>query len=54
MVNCLHTSILKKFLITQDSPLIASDNSFGDNFDTSYAYGPMQVKRILIGVRHNL
>ena len=47
-------SVKNIFNYTQDSPLIDSNNPFGDNFDTSYAYGPMQGRRILIGIRYNL
>ena len=35
---------------TQDSPLIDWQNPFGDNFDTSYAYGPLQSRRLLMGL----
>jgi len=39
---------------TQPSPLIDSENPFGDNFDTSFAYGPLQVRRFYGGLRWNL
>jgi outer membrane receptor for ferrienterochelin and colicins len=38
------------FNYTQDSPLIDWQNPFGDNFDTSYAYGPLQSRRLLMGL----
>ena len=50
----IYSSVKNIFNYTQESPLIAYDNPFGDNFDTSYAYGPMQGRRILIGIRYNL
>lgn len=39
------------FNYTQDSPLIDSENPFGDNFDTAYAYGPLQTRRFFLGIR---
>ncbi|MCB0431376.1 MAG: TonB-dependent receptor [Flavobacteriales bacterium] len=36
---------------TQDSPLIDPEHPFGDHFDTSYAYGPLQVRRFFAGFR---
>ena len=33
------------------SPLVDFENPFSDNFDTSYAYGPLQGRRFLVGVR---
>lgn len=39
------------FNYTQDSPLIDPANPYGDNFDTSYAYGPLQVRRFFLGLR---
>lgn len=43
---------VKNFLnYTQPSPLIDPGNPFGDAFDTSYAYGPLQVRRFYFGLR---
>ena len=42
------------FDYTQDSPLINPENPFGKNFDTAYAYGPMQGRRFLLGVSYKL
>lgn len=42
------------FNYTQESPLIDPSNPYGDNFDTSYAYGPLQVRRFFIGLRWQL
>ncbi|MFT5822019.1 MAG: outer membrane receptor for ferrienterochelin and colicins [Crocinitomix sp.] len=42
------------FNYTQESPLIDPQNPFGDSFDTSYAYGPLQVRRFYIGFRYGL
>lgn len=39
---------------TQMSPLIDPANPFGDNFDTSYAYGPLQVRRFFVGLRYGI
>lgn len=36
---------------TQDSPLIDPQHPFGDAFDTTYAWGPLQGRRFVIGVR---
>lgn len=36
---------------TQDSPLIAPEDPFGPNFDTSYAWGPLQPRRIILGFK---
>lgn len=41
------------FDYTQESPLIDWQNPFGDNFDTSYAYGPLQGRRFLLGMSLN-
>ena len=37
------------FNYTQESPLVDWQNPFGDDFDTSYAYGPLQSRRYLFG-----
>ena len=42
------------FDYTQDSPLINPEKSFADNFETTYAYGPMQARRFVLGVSYNL
>ena len=39
---------------TQPSPLIDPQNPFGDNFDASYAYGPLQTRRFLLGIRYSV
>lgn len=39
---------------TQESPLIAPEDPFGPNFDTSYAWGPLQPRRFIIGVKWHL
>ena len=39
---------------TQDSPLVAPEDPFGDAFDTAYAYGPLQTRRYFIGLRWRL
>lgn len=39
---------------TQDSPLINPENPFGENFDTAYAWGPLQQRRFYMGLRLNI
>lgn len=39
---------------TQASPLIDPMNPYGENFDTAYAYGPLQVRRYFFGLRWSL
>ena len=39
---------------TQDSPLIAPERPFSDDFDTSYAWGPLQQRRMYIGMRYTI
>ena len=39
---------------TQKSPLIDPKNPFGDNFDTTLAYGPLQTRRFFIGFRKSI
>ena len=36
---------------TQPTPLIAPEDPFGNAFDTAYAYGPLQVRRVVLGLR---
>ncbi len=36
---------------TQPSPLIDPENPFGENFDTIYAYGPLQPRRFYMGLK---
>ncbi len=40
------------FNYTQNTPLVDPGNPFGDNFDTSYAYGPVETRRYYIGFRY--
>jgi outer membrane receptor for ferrienterochelin and colicins len=42
------------FNYTQDSPLIRPDAPFSDQFDTSYAYGPLQTRRFVLMVAYTL
>ena len=39
---------------TQESPIIDSENPFGEDFDTAYAYGPMQGRRFVLGISFKL
>ncbi|MEX1001096.1 MAG: TonB-dependent receptor [Crocinitomicaceae bacterium] len=50
----VYTGIKNIFNYTQPSPLIDPQNPFGDNFDTSYAYAPLQVRRFFLGLRWSL
>lgn len=38
------------FNYMQESPLIDSQNPFGDKFDTTYIYGPLHSREIFIGI----
>jgi outer membrane receptor for ferrienterochelin and colicins len=38
----------------QDSPLIDPANPFGNNFDTSYAYGPLIGRRFVVGFKYKI
>lgn len=42
------------FNYTQDSPLIRPDAPFSEQFDTSYAYGPLQTRRLVLSVTYSL
>jgi outer membrane receptor for ferrienterochelin and colicins len=42
------------FNYTQPSPLIDPEHPFGKNFDTAFAYGPLQVRRFFFGLRWSL
>ncbi len=50
----VYLAVKNLFNYTQPSPLIDPANPFGLNFDTSYAYGPLQVRRYLLGIRWNV
>lgn len=39
---------------TQESPLIDPENPFGDAFDTSFAWGPLQKRRFFAGIRYRI
>lgn len=40
--------------VRQNNPVIGSDNSFGDNFDTTYVYGPIFGSMYYAGLRYRL
>jgi outer membrane receptor for ferrienterochelin and colicins len=42
------------FNYTQDSPLIRPDAPFSEQFDTSYAYGPLQTRRVVLSLTYTL
>lgn len=37
---------------TQESPIIAADQPFSDEFDTNFAYGPIQTRRFIFGLSY--
>lgn len=39
---------------TQTSPLVDPENPFGEDFDTIYAYGPLQPRRYYVGIKWHL
>lgn len=47
----IYFAVKNIFNWTQDSPLIAPEAPFGPNFDTAYAWGPLQTRRFLMGVK---
>lgn len=49
----LYTAVKNVFNYTQSSPLVDPEHPFGENFDTAYAYGPLQTRRLLFGMRWN-
>jgi outer membrane receptor for ferrienterochelin and colicins len=50
----VYAGIKNIFNWTQSSPLIDAANPFGKDFDTAYAWGPLQTRRFFVGVRWNL
>jgi outer membrane receptor for ferrienterochelin and colicins len=53
-VLSLSLGVRNLFNYMQRSPLIAPDRPFSDEFDTAYAYGPLQGRRIMIGMQWNV
>lgn len=49
-----YLSIKNLFNYTQESPIIAPDRPFSDNFATDRVFGPMQGRRLLLGIRYEL
>lgn len=49
-----YVAVKNLFNYTQDSPLIDYESPFGNSFDTSYAYGPLQTRRLVFGLRVQL
>ncbi len=39
---------------TQPTPIVDPENPFSDNFDTAYIYGPLETRRLQLGVRLNM
>jgi outer membrane receptor for ferrienterochelin and colicins len=50
----LYGGVKNLWNFTQNSPLIDPANPFGEYFDTSYAWGPLQTRRFYMGVRWNI
>ena len=50
----VYAGVKNIFNWTQSSPLIDAANPFGKDFDTAYAWGPLQTRRFFVGVRWNL
>lgn len=50
----IYTGVKNIFNYTQPSPLVDPANPYGDWFDTSYAYGPLQTRRFFLGLRWSL
>jgi outer membrane receptor for ferrienterochelin and colicins len=50
----IYGAVNNLFDYTQPSPLIDPGNPFGDDFDASYLYGPLQGRRFILGARYGL
>ncbi len=50
----LYAGVKNIWKYTQPSPLIAPEAPFSDDFDTSYAWGPLQSRRVFAGFRYNM
>lgn len=50
----VYSGVKNIFNYTQPSPLVSPENPYAPEFDTSYAYGPLQARRFYLGVRYNL
>lgn len=50
----VYAGVKNIFNWTQSSPLINPENPFGKDFDTAYAWGPLQTRRFFVGVRWSL
>jgi outer membrane receptor for ferrienterochelin and colicins len=48
----LYAGVKNLFNYTQVSPMTDPTNPFGDSFDTAYVYGPMQTRRLIVGMRY--
>ena len=47
----IYAAVKNIFNWTQDSPLVAPEDPFGPDFDTSYAWGPLQPRRFILGFK---
>ncbi len=47
----VYAGVKNIFNWTQSSPLIDAANPFGKDFDTAYAWGPLQTRRFFVGIR---
>ncbi len=50
----VYAGVKNIFNWTQSSPLVDPANPFGKDFDTAYAWGPLQVRRFFVGLRWSL
>ena len=50
----LYTGVKNVWNMMQQSPLIDPQHPFGEYFDTSYAWGPLQGRRFFLGISYGL
>ncbi|HEX6982415.1 MAG TPA: TonB-dependent receptor [Balneolaceae bacterium] len=50
----IYMSVKNLFNYTQENPIIAPDRPFSNDFATDRVFGPMQGRRLLIGIRYEL
>ncbi|MDX1618155.1 MAG: TonB-dependent receptor [Balneolaceae bacterium] len=50
----IYGSVKNLFNYTQDDPLIAPERPFSDEFATDHVYGPLQTRRLLLGIRYEM
>lgn len=50
----VYGAVLNVFDFRQGSPLVGAEDPFGDAFDTTYAWGPIEGRRLVVGGRWGL